>query len=61
MAERADRAFGDLRSQYEREAGLHQDGQVDLGKLALWGFIGWLIYKAIEQSERTPSRRRRKQ
>jgi len=61
MTERADRAFGDLRSQYEREAGLQPNGQVDWGKLAVWGFIGWLIYKAIEQSEKTPSKRRRKQ
>jgi len=60
--ERADRAWADIYSQYQSEAGLQQqNGQVDWGKLIAWGFIGWLIYKAIEQSEKTPSKRRRKQ
>lgn len=60
LTERADRALSDLRSQYEREAGLQADGSVDWGRLAAWGFIGWLIYKAIEQGNKPPSKRRRK-
>jgi len=51
----------DLRAQYEREAGLQQqNGQTDWWKLIAWGFIGWLIYKAIEQGNKAPAKRRRK-
>ena len=61
LTERTDRAFEDLRAQYEREAGLQRNGDVDWGKLMAWGFVGWLLYKALQSENKPrPKRRRRK-